>query len=736
MKFCVRSVVLAGLAVLAAGGVKAGVPVIFQQPVSITNILGEPFEFSITADDPVDDPDMFYTYRWKKGGTLLMPDYEAGAWTFTKDASVATDAGGPYVCVVRNIYGQLTSSAGAFLTILFPPTITLQPVSRVIGGGSNVTFSVQVNSALAPTNFTYQWQLDGFDVSDDGFHVSGANSPVLTLTNVTSDDEGAYTVLIANDATLQSVSGNPTVSDEAVLTVVMPPDITFEPDDQIIGVGDAVTFSVLLDPTTTDTPEYPVTYQWRRNGVNINPASNITATNSDYEITASRMADEGIYTVVAKNYGGAVTSTPALLLFLPTITNDPPDLVWPAGSNVTLAFGVAGTAPLRYQWRFNSADVPGQTTNSLTFRVANSNQAGAYTLFVTNALGEVESSAITLTVLPETNPPAITITNPATGARWSNAIVEVRGTATDNGQVNAVRFQVNTDTNLYTANGTNIWVASFPGVPGTNLFTAYAVDGFGNQSTNATRQIFYVVPTPLNLLKSGLGNLTSNWTGGTLEIGRAYTVSGAGTSGFVFSNWTGGTSLPLALLTNSASYTFLMQSNLTLQANFRDVQNPTIATGNTLPTGLRTNADASLFGTAADNDRVAAVRFQLNSGNWFTAAGTNNWTAAVTLATGTNTFRVYAEDATGNRSTTNTLTATATNVAAVNLTIIRTNGQARITFNSVSGATYRLEYKTDLVTNLWTLLPGSRAGNNGSATLTDSNAPAPMRFYRVPVTVP
>jgi hypothetical protein len=54
---------------------------------------------------------------------------------------------------------------------------------------------------------------------------------------------------------------------------------------------------------------------------------------------------------------------------------------------------------------------------------------------------------------------------------------------------------------------------------------------------------------------------------------------------------------------------------------------------------------------------VTNVSYQLNGGDWLAVATTNgwtNWTAAVTLVPGTNVVKAFAEDATGNRSLTNT----------------------------------------------------------------------------------
>lgn len=53
-----------------------------------------------------------------------------------------------------------------------------------------------------------------------------------------------------------------------------------------------------------------------------------------------------------------------------------------------------------------------------------------------------------------------------------------------------------------------------------------------------------------------------------LIIGKKYTVTAIPRPGSLFSNWVGGTILPYSVLCTSPRYTFVMQSNLVLQANF------------------------------------------------------------------------------------------------------------------------------------------------------------------------
>ena len=930
MKFRVIIFALAGWMLLLPVAGWAAYPIITSPPDSITNVLGDQFEFIVSADDPDYANGLGlgsgYGYQWRKNGVNIPNPDGDGFGDFVKSVSTNTDAG-TYSCRISNYLGQAVTSAPAILTLWYPPVITNQPKAKVVGAGSNVTFTVQVNKSLTPTNFTYQWQQDGFDMFDDGVHVSGSTTATLTLTNVQSDDAGEYTVNIYNDASDASVNapGIPTVSTNATLTVVVPPIITFQPDSQEVIEGDYVMFFVVVDASTTDTVDYPLTYQWKRNG------SSLSLENKDFfELAqpARSPEDEGDYTVVIANWAGSVTSDVAHLTVNVPVTIQ----TEPLNKNVqfcnppfTNKVVVSGTPPFEYQWSFNGIEIDGATNDTFVLTPLNTNQSGFYSVSVQNIAGGVDSVSAEVNVRAEFGVPQLAwqFPSPADYSRVTNPIVSLKGYALDNYScaysnpvhlISSIQLQNNAGPvsnavfgawTTYATYALVYWTISLPAVPGSNTFEVFATDLVGNVGyPSAPRHVFYVVPSPVILLINGAGTVNSNSFGGSnmLEIGRDYTLSAAATatnkflkwsnsitggtststnltfimqtnlvitayfaetncptiaitnpannanltntgvvivqgtatdnvqvaavmwqlnggawypaastnnwsasvtpaygtnlfraysvdnsinysttntlsftntsigvlvvktngqgtilntngttlifgkiysmtaatnagSGYAFTNWTGGTNGNLPVLTNGTTLNFLMKSNLTLQANFRDVQNPTIINGNSLPAGGLTNAAATLLGTAADNDRVTAVKFQLNGGAWTTAAGTNNWMVPVTLISGTNTFQVYSVDATGNKSPTNTLTATAIIMSPLLVTVSHTAGQAHVTFTSVTGVTYNLEYKNDHTTT-WNTLPSPTSGTGAQLTLTDTNSPASMRYYRIRADVP
>jgi hypothetical protein len=100
---------------------------------------------------------------------------------------------------------------------------------------------------------------------------------------------------------------------------------------------------------------------------------------------------------VERLLGGAAVPTSPSLLFWPTAQTAV------SGETLSLEVLAAGSKPLSYQWLFNSAPLSGATNAALKFASVSTNQAGAYSLIVTNSSGVVTSPPIALTVIATVN---------------------------------------------------------------------------------------------------------------------------------------------------------------------------------------------------------------------------------------------------------------------------------------------------------------------------------------------
>ncbi len=364
-------------------------PAITAQPVGVTQCTGTGVTFSVTATGAG------LTYQWRKNGTNI-----AGATGSTYTiASIATGDAGNYDVVITGTCGNVTSNA-ATLTVNTPPVITGQPVSIVQCTGTDATFNVTATG----TGLTYQWR-------KDGVNIPGAINAAYTINNINASHAGSYTVVITGTC------GNIT-SNAATLTVNTPPAITAQPVSVVLCEGLNATFSV----TATGAG---LTYQWRKDGVNISGA-----TGSSYTITGINSGHAGSYTVVITGTCGSATSNAATLAVntAPVITAQPVNAMQCPGTNVTFSVTATGTG-LTYQWRKDGTNIAGATGSSYTINNINAGHAGSYTVVITGTCGNLTSNAAVLTV----NAPPVITTQPVSVAQCTGANVTFSVTATGTG---------------------------------------------------------------------------------------------------------------------------------------------------------------------------------------------------------------------------------------------------------------------------------------------------------------
>jgi hypothetical protein len=186
-------------------------------------------------------------------------------------------------------FSRLPADAGANQ----PPTIVTPPANQTVTAGQTATFSVTA-SGTAP--LSYQWQKNGADIN--GATLASYTTPVATA----QDNDEQFRVVVSNSV------GSAT-SSAATLTVDSPPTIVTPPANQTVRAGQTATFSVTASGTA------PLSYQWQKNGADINGA-----TLASYTTPATAAQDNGAeFRVVVSNSAGKATSNPA------TLTVSPPE---------------------------------------------------------------------------------------------------------------------------------------------------------------------------------------------------------------------------------------------------------------------------------------------------------------------------------------------------------------------------------------------------------------------------
>ena len=169
------------------------------------------------------------------------------------------------------------------------------------------------------------------------------------------------------------------------------PAIISTPESQIVNVDSSVTFSVWA------TGAAPLGYQWYKDGVAIEGA-----TESSYIISTAQESDTGKYIVRITNDVGSVDSTEASLAVyaMPEITVNGIESVTYARieDNLTFSVSATGTAPLSYQWYKDGEAIAGATGTSYTINSVKSDDAGSYSVTVTNVAGSASAEVTVLKV--------------------------------------------------------------------------------------------------------------------------------------------------------------------------------------------------------------------------------------------------------------------------------------------------------------------------------------------------
>jgi len=353
-------------------------PSITVQPVNTTVTYGSNATFMATVTGTPTP-----TYQWKFNNTNIASAHGTSYTIF----NAQTNNAGNYSLFASNSLGTATSS-NATLTVYVPLTITAQPTNLTVILGSNATFNVMAIGTPAPG---YQWQFNSVSIP-------GATNPSLALSNVQSNKQGSYAVAVSN-------SSGSILSSNATLSVVTRPAITTQPLNATVNQGGTTNFSVTAGGSPT------LYYQWQLGGSNV-----AGATASTYVLTNAQPAQGGAYQVIVTNNYGAVTSAVRTLTVLlpPAITLQPTNLTVAPGSNATFSVTATGTA-LTYQWRFNAGPIGGATASTYTVVGAQTNNAGSYSVLVTNTIGAVTSSNALLTVSPPQPPQFLSVSVLANG---------------------------------------------------------------------------------------------------------------------------------------------------------------------------------------------------------------------------------------------------------------------------------------------------------------------------------
>jgi len=206
--------------------------------------------------------------------------------------------------------GQVALAGSATVA---PQQIAVSPASLNLGSvavGTTASGTITVNN-VGGSNLT----ISSISWSGNPFGISGLTAPSTIAPGASNSFNVSYspTAAVTSSGSVTITSDDPlthafvvTVSGTGTITAVAP-TITTQPANQTVTAGQAATFAVAASGTA------PLSYQWRKNGVNI-----AGATLSSYTTPATATSDSGAtFSVVVTNTAGTVTSAAATLTVNP-----------------------------------------------------------------------------------------------------------------------------------------------------------------------------------------------------------------------------------------------------------------------------------------------------------------------------------------------------------------------------------------------------------------------------------
>ena len=440
----------------------AGVaPAITGPPQSLTAQEGADVLFSVGASGtPAPN---FYWFRGPPSGgvlisasnTLHFPSVQlANAGSYSV---VASNASTPNILLApfANCYLSVCQTAG-------DNPLAYQYTNYYPAGVALVLSSSLTNVPGATNNYT--WLYNGAPTVPPLPHTPTVTVPAAAIK---PSGSGTYSISFVSALTSSGevlVDGTTSGLYPSYWAFGLAPTILVPPKDTNVNAGVDVTLSATAtNNSTAYGPSTPLAFYWFLNGTNLVASHSATGLVATASLALNSVGPDsaGSYTLVASNYWGSTTSSPALLALAssaaaPTISSEPVGRSVLTGQNASFSVTAAGSAPLSYQWLkenvslSNDGTHSGVFTNVLILTGVGTNDAGDYSVVITNAVGSTNSATVHLAVVA---PPGLVLGGNGSGVQLSASTIT------------GIVYVVQTTTNL-----SSPWVpVATNTVPGTGL---------------------------------------------------------------------------------------------------------------------------------------------------------------------------------------------------------------------------------------------------------------------------
>lgn len=158
-------------------------------PVSLTSIEVAPANDVIAAGSNLQ---YTATEHFSDGSSLMVTNGGSAFWASSNPTVASISTNGVATGLTNGVTTILATggiSGSNSLTVVIPPVVSTQPTNTTASPNGAVTFTVSATGG----DLSYQWQLNGTNIT-------GATGATLTLTNLSADQAGVYSVIVSNAA--------------------------------------------------------------------------------------------------------------------------------------------------------------------------------------------------------------------------------------------------------------------------------------------------------------------------------------------------------------------------------------------------------------------------------------------------------------------------------------------------------------------------------------------------------
>lgn len=345
-------------------------------------------------------------YQWFRDGVMLN-----GRTGNFLDLTISDyGSAGVYSCMVTatdTVTFTGTSSLmsdGASVIVVRESQITSHPSSMPVAMGSTANLMVSVEVVGAPQNYvpSYQWMkrtwnaasltYNDVPINDNG-RIYGSQSSILTITNVgATDTAGMYVCQVTGFCKGAVTTRAAQLFTPSMMASNMTPKLC---------VGG--TMSVSCAANIAALPEGNASYQWFKGNVRLSNGSGVSgATSSVLSIANASAKTAGDYHCVVsygtRNLTFETNPVTVTVGSEPTIVRSPETVTACEGQPAVLSTVATGEV-LTFQWMKGSEVLKNETGSTLS-RIATADDAGFYTVVVSNECGVKTSRVAEIKVEP------------------------------------------------------------------------------------------------------------------------------------------------------------------------------------------------------------------------------------------------------------------------------------------------------------------------------------------------